>query len=469
MARRVYHALALLALAGCQSNRYHPDLWDSSYRNQNKPYQSSAVLAQSPAVTGSGSMTTMASTSMGGGYRETDLREGRIGFWNADLISRREIGLFPDRYAERVILKSGAVLTYEKLNSGAFVATGDAELIKQDLQSPEFARRGIAFDPGKIERAGQFTYFMQSSGNFHCFVFRSSSPRAGTRPMVSPVSTGGPAGAEEVFGNVCYDRLVKDVTSIKAEMLDTLSRLRLSEEPMESAAVQAMPAAAAVAASAEQPATASVGSCPYEVAFSGAPASPGSGTAPAGMEAVAELRYQKDAYSEGAACTCKNGTDYSKMSQFDAIDATRDQLDKKGFKLEKTGFNDTQDLGRVLEFEAVAHQAAGDTFLVGRTIYDRCGLSVMATGSSFSELEKGQKFVQSVAKKVEKPAVAVADADDESEGSDPGLATAENQDKDKDKFVDAEARLRRLKDLLKEKLITQSEYEAKRKAILEKL
>jgi hypothetical protein len=223
---------------------------------------------------------------------------------------------------------------------------------------------------------------------------------------------------------------------------------------------------------------------------------------PAGEGAVRTIEYRVEngAYSEEASCTCRTNVSYASLSQFDAVDNARAGLEKSGFTLEKANFDETAEFGKELDYEASAPNPGG-AFLVGRNFYQQCGLTVKATGTSYADLIKARKFLTSVAKAPAapeksaqgaptaispavitgtKPAAEDAPAASprvpvsEAAMADPAkaapLATATAQAASAAAPQDATAaRLRRLNDLLEQKLISPGEYEAKRKSILDTL
>jgi hypothetical protein len=225
-----------------------------------------------------------------------------------------------------------------------------------------------------------------------------------------------------------------------------------------------------------------------------------------------DYSYENGNYSERASCSCRKDLDYSKVTEFDAVDNTRARVEKKGFKFEKATFDETPGLGKELAYEAVVERDGAQTFLVGRTFYRQCSFTVETTGTSYGELLKGRKFVESVEARAEAmaptplvsdavighatagstaapaaaPRVPVAKADlavadkkpvDETPVK-PAVATtsaaapaaAETVAAAEPASSDATAtRLRRLKTLLDQQLITPGEYDAKRKSILDNL
>lgn len=136
--------------------------------------------------------------------------------------------------------------------------------------------------------------------------------------------------------------------------------------------------------------------CGRSVSFSAKPAAPGQSPASAGTESV-EYVYESGSYGEAARCTCKVDVDYSKLTQFDAVENARRNVEKRGFTLEKAVFDDTEQTGKELAFEASGKRDSDQSFLVGRNLYGECGLTVTATGTSYADFVRAKKFLASVA------------------------------------------------------------------------
>jgi hypothetical protein len=525
MDHRILPALSLLALAGCQAygggssgygaNSYAPQR-GPVLAGAESPSGSAQYTPFSPAQPSASGATLMPAVftptpsakpppvAPGGVFREIDPHGGDVGFWNEDPVAKREVATYADRYVERVSLRNGGVITYEMLNRGTFSDETDADLIKADLTLPPFRARGLSFAPDQLGRVGPFTYLAQSTGSYTCFIFRGKFGGAGN------------AQTEEAYGNLCYAQQAKDVASIKAEMIDLLTHVRFG--PPAAATLAAAPEAARPAAgeASPQPVTVALERCRMAVSFSAAPAAGETGNG-------GRYSFAEGSYSEEASCSCKPDADYSKLSQFDVVDNVRRLAEARGYKLQKATFDETPELGKELAFEAVADKAGGDAFLIGRSFYRQCGFSALTTGVSYAELRKGRKFVESVAAMpasaapaataavydatvtnaagsgdrqpepapdaapmapVAKAEAATPEAPPPAAGATlvadkPGEAAAAAGG-GSGSTVAAEAekpaapdetvqRLRRLKLLLEQKLITPDEYDAKRQAILKTL
>jgi len=300
----------------------------------------------------------------------------------------------------------------------------------------------------------------------------------------------------------------------------------------------AAPAAAAATPAAEADASVAVNldECRHSVSFSAKPATRGESPASAGTETV-EYVYESGSYGERALCTCKIDIDYSKLTQFDAVENARRNVEKRGFTLERAVFDDTEQTGKELSFEASGKHDSDQSFLVGRNLYGECGLTVTATGTSYADFVRAKKFLASVSAEQEEKdtgtgyaatitTAAKADEAQPAKAEDSGATqqatntgtttpptppvapTKLTQPIDKpvepapatDKAADVTpakdvvtsgsdaqasatppsqppsqppgtvaARLLQLNELLEQKLITQSEYDARRRAILDSL
>jgi hypothetical protein len=418
MLHRMIPALPLLALAGCQP--YYPYSQYSSYSGYTSPsypYRTpqatnavagSTVPSRPPGVAG---IAIVPAALIGGAFQQMDPHSGEVGFGSEDLVRKREVARYAGRYVERLTLKNGALFVYESMSAGDLAGPSDGELLKADLEAWGFRQRGITFDATKLGQIGPFTYIEQSSATDTCFIFRGK------------VSRPGGDLSERAYGNLCAMRPMGDPAAVRAEMLYVLSHVHFASENVAAAAAPA-PAvpgataagAAAVVAPAATPATGaatamSLGQCGYEVKFTSAPvlAQGASVSASSG----GEYTYENGSYSEKAICSCRKDLDYSKVSDFDAVDNTRMRAEKRGFTLQKATFTENPDLGKELAYEASVSHDAADSFLVGRNFYRQCSLTVEATGTSYGDLVKAKKFIESVsAKPVEAaaPPTAISEA-----------------------------------------------------------
>jgi hypothetical protein len=175
--------------------------------------------------------------------------------------------------------------------------------------------------------------------------------------------------------------------------------------PQAAAAVPATQVAAATTPPTEADAAVAVNlnECRRSVSFSAKPATPGQSPASPGTETI-EYVYESGSYGERARCTCKIDIDYSKLTQFDAVENARRNVEKRGFTLEKAVFDDTEQTGKELAFEASGKHDSDQSFLVGRNLYGECGLTVTATGTSYADFVRAKKFLASVSAEQEEKA-----------------------------------------------------------------
>ena len=501
MLHRALSAVSLLALAGCQPYYPYPQYsgygygYGNYYGRPMVPVNAAPPTAMELNAQRAGVAPGLAATPpalIGGPFRDPGLQQGELGFSAGDPVRRTAVANYANRHVEWLTLKSGGVLVYERLDTGAFTGPSDAELLRADLDWPAFRQRGIAFDAAKLERVGPFTYLAQTSPMYNCVVFRGKLPLAG-----APLN-------RQAYGNVCYAKAAKDLAGVKAEMVDILAHVRVSDGATRMASTaDAVPAALAVAASlpaAGAPSGAglavAIEQCRSRVSFSGTPALMDLPGVPAATRFI-EYRYADGAYSETASCSCKKDIDYTKVSQFDAVDNARRAAERSGYTLQIATFDDTAELGKELRYEA--RQESGDVTLVGRNFFQRCGLSVKATAASDADLAKARKFIASVAAGMAEAAVpAGTDAGTAGSTQQPVISTADKPETPPvaaprqpvaeakiESAKPAEAavqpaveqvpgdttvtRLRRLKALKEQQLITPDEYDAKRKGIIDTL
>lgn len=522
MLHRIIPALSLLAIAGCQPY-YGYSQYTANTANPASPYGGRTVanpgnapyvykppqptyaaagntMPRIPGVTG---FAVEPASLVGGSFHDIDINAGEVSFWNDDPVKKREVANYPGRYVERLTLRNGGVFVYEALSGGDMAGPSDGDQIRADLDAAGFRDRGVAFDAAKLAHAGPFTYLAQSSSTDNCFVFRTRFRHPGSQVN------------QRAYGNLCTSKATADLAAVRTEMLYVLNRVRFANGAGDNlltaaaapAAAAIAPAAAPAVISAGGPIAMSIEQCGYGVKFSSMPA--------LGEAAGSDYSYENGGYSERASCSCRKDLDYSKVSEFDAVDNTRARVEKKGFKFEKATFDENPGLGKELAYEAVIERDGTQTFLVGRTFYRQCSFTVETTGASYGDLLKGRKFVESVEARAElatptplvsdavighatagstaapaaAPRIPVGKADlstaTDKKAADaapvqPAAATTsasaaapaptETAAAIEPASTDAAAtRLRRLKTLLDQKLITPGEYDAKRKLILDDL
>jgi hypothetical protein len=147
------------------------------------------------------------------------------------------------------------------------------------------------------------------------------------------------------------------------------------------------------------------------VSFSASPSAARKGASKPGTE-TSEYVYESGTYGERAACTCKVDIDYSKLTQFDAVGYTRRTVEKRGFTLEKAVFDETPETGRELHYQASDQHDSNHSFLVGRNLYGECGLTVTATGTTYADFLRAEKFLASVSSGLEPKEKSVGAGDD---------------------------------------------------------
>jgi len=501
MSHRVLPVVFLLALVGCQT--YYPYPQYSAYGYY--PGRPAVPVAARPAAPPTemelnaqraGVAPGLAATPpalVGGPFRDGGAQPGELGFSTGDPVRRSAVANYANRHVEWLTLKNGGIFVYERLDSGALTGPSDAELLRADLDWPAFRQRGIAFDAARLERVGPFTYLAQPSPMYNCVIFRGKLPQAG-----APLS-------RQAYGNVCYAKAAKDLAGVRAEMVDILSHVRVGDGATRVASAANAAPAAPLALAASPPAAASaadgqavaIEQCRSRVSFSGTPALMDLPGVPAATRFI-EYRYVSGAYSETASCSCKKDVDYTRLSQFDAVDNARSAVERNGFTLQIATFDDTPELGKELRYEA--RQDAGDVLLVGRNFYQRCSLSVKATAASDADAVKARKFIASVGTSTVEAAAPAGTAAEAAAGStqQPVISAAQQPETpptpaprqpvteakiDSAKTAEATVqpaveqlpgdatvtRLRRLKVLKEQQLITPDEYDAKRKGIIDAL
>jgi hypothetical protein len=169
-----------------------------------------------------------------------------------------------------------------------------------------------------------------------------------------------------------------------------------ASSPAPAAPAPAASATAPAAIAAAESAMVSLDQCERSVSFSATPAAAADKGAPQPGTETSEYVYESGSYGEHAACTCKVDIDYSKLSQFDAVENTRRHVEKRGFTLEKAVFDDTLDAVKELNYEASGAHESNQSFLVGRNLYGECGLTVTATGTTYADFLRAKKFLASI-------------------------------------------------------------------------
>jgi hypothetical protein len=144
-----------------------------------------------------------------------------VGFSGEDPIKDRSFNDLDDRTVEKLTLRNGAIVSYVRLKSGSYPGRfSDAEALRVDMADPFYKDRDIRFDRAKVKIDGAFTYLVQSSSAFNCFMFHHN------------FGSGGRRGDQQILGTVCYPVTGKTALSLKHEMLDLLGRMRVDGDPV---------------------------------------------------------------------------------------------------------------------------------------------------------------------------------------------------------------------------------------------
>jgi hypothetical protein len=153
------------------------------------------------------------------------LTESKVSFVGTDdPVRSRQFQKLSDRYKEIVTLKNGATLSYGHLYTSGFISRySDDERLEQQVAVKFYKDRGISFARDLVKHSGQWAYFVQSSASDTCFVFQSTFGAAQGEARV------GSPGNQEAYGGVCYPFSARTVTTLEAEMLDYLQRIRFDD------------------------------------------------------------------------------------------------------------------------------------------------------------------------------------------------------------------------------------------------
>ncbi len=144
-----------------------------------------------------------------------------VSFLGDDPIKERSFNDLDDRTVEKLTLKNGAIISYVRLKGGAYPGRfSDADALRVDMADPFYKDRDIHFDRAKVKTEGSFTYLLQSSSAFNCFMFHHN------------FGSGGPRGDQQLLGTVCYPVTGKTAASLKREMLELLVRVRVDGDPV---------------------------------------------------------------------------------------------------------------------------------------------------------------------------------------------------------------------------------------------
>jgi hypothetical protein len=157
------------------------------------------------------------------GFREIDVSDSKISFAGDDPVKRREAEILKDRYVERITFKNNGVLRYSKLFSGGFISRDTpTDMIRSSLDMTFYKDKGINFDGSKIRKTSQFTYLLQSSPTYNCFVAFAYFGTGTNARQDSP-------GNQSIAVSMCYGVASKSAAALEAEMVDILSRVRYDD------------------------------------------------------------------------------------------------------------------------------------------------------------------------------------------------------------------------------------------------
>jgi hypothetical protein len=166
-------------------------------------------------------------------FSEISPSESKVSFIGEDPAKRREAMALLDRYSEHVYLKNNAVLFYTKVFSGGFIDRGE-DMLRLELDDPFFKDSGIVYDRSKVRKASYFSYIVQSSPTFRCFLAHGTFG-------IGKEARQSSSGNQEISVNVCYPAAAKSEEAVEGEMLDLLSRARYGDNALQSASGSGTP------------------------------------------------------------------------------------------------------------------------------------------------------------------------------------------------------------------------------------
>ncbi len=155
-------------------------------------------------------------------YREISAHDSKVSFDGDDPAKRREAMALYDRYRERIVFKNNATLFYGKIYQGGLRDGADA-MLELAFDTPFLKDGGLVFDRAKLRRKAYFSYIVQSSASFRCFVAQGvfGTPGSEARPN-SP-------GDQEVSASLCAPAAAKSEAVLEAEMVELLTRARFDD------------------------------------------------------------------------------------------------------------------------------------------------------------------------------------------------------------------------------------------------
>src|SRR5690349_22685378 len=93
---------------------------------------------------------------------------------------------------EQILLNNKSVLSL-RISKGDGLVAGytDADKLRVETALPFFKDKGIVYDAAKVKKSGPFTYMVQSSDTFNCFIYHTTFGGTVTRDR-------------EIYGTLCY-------------------------------------------------------------------------------------------------------------------------------------------------------------------------------------------------------------------------------------------------------------------------
>lgn len=192
------------------------------------------------------------------------------------------------------------------------------------------------------------------------------------------------------------------------------------------------------------------GSCEYNVTFSGTPTDVSKSKA---LENVTEddhaMQYQEQSYVESARCQCYKDRFPSQVTKYQALTSLNQELTDKDMIVHKSSFSEVSPLGKYVELEGKTPSALGDlTLRLKAYLQKKCLLVTTAISlTTGPDTARAIAFLNSTRDpRAPKPMPIVSPVPQRN---------------------DAASRLRALKDLLDQNLITPVQYNAERQSIID--
>jgi len=197
--------------------------------------------------------------------------------------------------------------------------------------------------------------------------------------------------------------------------------------------------------------------CDYSITFSGVPIDVSKEVPQSNLSYVYSMQYIENniegnykKYSEDAQCACpKNNGTPSNITKYQSAQAFGGAIKTMDYSIVKSSFIETSPLGKFAEFEATSPSMMGEIIARMRIYYGKQCIFVVTTEAlrAGDDAPRAIAFLNSARNPNVPQSLPVANP--------PPQAN------------DAASRLKALKDLLDQKLITPVQYEAKRQAIID--